>query len=84
MNPVLKRVLVVARPRKGIAATETRARCAACRHRADERQELEQRVAGLVVFGSGFGASIASSRLCRLHDRLVSPDDTCGEFNPRG
>ena len=83
MNQALKHVLAKATQREGVAA-EPRARCAACRHRADERQELEQRVAGLVVFGSGFGASVASSRLCRLHDRLVSPDDTCGEFKPRG
>ncbi|SFJ55021.1 hypothetical protein SAMN05192543_10882 [Paraburkholderia megapolitana] len=58
------------------------AHCAACRHRADDRHVLEQKIPGLVVFGSGFGASVASSRLCRVHDQLVSPDDTCGQFSP--
>ena len=56
--------------------------CAACRHRADDRHVLEQEIAGLVVFGSGFGASVATSRLCRVHDQLVSPDDTCSRFSP--
>ncbi|MEQ5840361.1 hypothetical protein N0A02_13090 [Paraburkholderia acidicola] len=59
-----------------------RARCAACRHRADDRHVLEQKIPGLVVFGSGFGASVATSRLCRVHDQLVSPDDTCSQFSP--
>jgi hypothetical protein len=62
------------------AETTASACCAACQHRAGDRQVLEQRIAGLVVFSSGFGASVASSRLCRLHDRLVSPRDTCGHF----
>jgi hypothetical protein len=57
------------------------ARCAACRHRHDDRQAIEQRVAGLIVFGSAFGASIGTSRLCLLHDRLVSPDDGCARFS---
>jgi len=56
--------------------------CAGCRHRADDRHSLEQSIPGLAVFGSGFGASVAASRLCRLHDQLVSPDDTCSQFTP--
>ncbi|HEX3378941.1 MAG TPA: hypothetical protein VHU21_03940 [Paraburkholderia sp.] len=47
-----------------------------------ERDALEQRIAGLVTFSSGFGASVADSRLCRLHDQLVSPGDVCGRFEP--
>jgi hypothetical protein len=54
--------------------------CAGCRYRADDRDSLEQSIAGLVVFSSGFGASVAASRLCRLHDQFVSPDDTCSQF----
>jgi hypothetical protein len=34
------------------------------------------------VFSSGFGASVADSRLCRLHDQFVSPDDACAQFEP--
>jgi len=58
--------------------------CAHCVHRVDHRQALEQRIAGLAALGSGFGASVAQSRLCVLHDRLVSPDDGCGRFVWRG
>jgi hypothetical protein len=56
--------------------------CAGCRHRAENRDSLEQGIPGLAVFGSGFGASVADSRLCRLHDQLVSPRDTCAHFEP--
>jgi hypothetical protein len=57
-------------------------RCGDCRHRLDDRLAIEQRVAGLAVFGSAYGASIGASRLCVLHDRLVSPDDRCAGFVP--
>lgn len=56
--------------------------CAGCRHRAEDRHSLEQSIPGLTVFSSGFGASVAASRLCRLHDQLVSPADTCSQFDP--
>ncbi|HZZ03628.1 hypothetical protein [Paraburkholderia sp.] len=55
-------------------------RCASCRYRAEDRHSLEQSIPGLAVFSSGFGASVADSRLCRLHDQLVSPDDICAQF----
>ena len=58
------------------------ARCANCRYRAEDRHSLEQSIPGLAVFSSGFGASVADSRLCRLHDQLVSPDDTCAQYDP--
>ncbi|WP_175149708.1 hypothetical protein [Paraburkholderia ultramafica] len=57
-------------------------RCASCRHRAEDRHSLEHGIPGLAVFGSGFGASVADSRLCRLHDQLVSPGDVCAQFEP--
>jgi hypothetical protein len=58
--------------------------CAGCRYRADDRHSLEHSIPGLAVFSSGFGASVADSRLCRLHDQLVSPADTCAQFSPTG
>ncbi|MGF6540530.1 hypothetical protein OKW32_003816 [Paraburkholderia youngii] len=66
---------------KDRGAADTRC-CAGCRHRASERDALEQRIPGLVAFSSGFGASVADSRLCRLHDQLVSPGDVCAQFAP--
>lgn len=65
------------------AAAAARGTCAQCRHRLDDRHALEARIGGLVVFSSGFGASVATSRLCALHDQLVSPGDSCGRFAPR-
>ncbi|WP_133649670.1 hypothetical protein [Paraburkholderia flava] len=72
------RMLPFTEPRSTAAA----AHCAACRHRTDDRASLERSIAGLTVFGSGFGASVADSRLCIVHDRLVSPGDTCNRFEP--
>lgn len=55
--------------------------CADCRFRADDRHSLEQSIPGLAVFGSGFGASVADSRLCLIHDQLVAPRDSCNQFS---
>jgi hypothetical protein len=74
---------VVRLSKAAAAGAAAEASCARCTHREDDRHVLEQRIAGLVVFGSGFGASVATSRLCMLHDQLVSPDDRCGQFAPR-
>ncbi|MBN3765122.1 hypothetical protein [Burkholderia sp. Ac-20365] len=61
---------------------ERRPCCADCRFRADDRHSLEQSIPGLAVFSSGFGASVADSRLCLIHDQLVAPRDSCGRFSP--
>ncbi|CAM2138799.1 conserved protein of unknown function [Pararobbsia alpina] len=58
------------------------ARCRDCVHRASDRAGLESLIPGLSSLGSAFGASVGESRLCRIHDRLVSPDDHCGQFTP--
>ncbi len=64
------------------ARASASAHCGNCRHRDPDRAALEVLVPGLTSFGSGFGASVADSRLCRLHDRLISPGDRCGAFDP--
>jgi hypothetical protein len=65
------------------AAATRRPRCAGCRYRADDRHSIEQSIPGLAVFSSGFGASVATTRPCMLHDRFVSPDDACNQFAQR-
>jgi hypothetical protein len=55
-------------------------RCGGCRHRQSDRWAIEQQIPGLAVFGSAYGASIGASRLCVVHDRLVSPHDGCARF----
>jgi hypothetical protein len=62
------------------SAPPTGPSCEACTHRLTERASLETAIPGLTSLGSGFGASVAESRLCREHDRLVSPDDSCSRF----
>jgi hypothetical protein len=66
------------------AMREVTARCEHCRHRLEDQRATEQRIAGLASFGSAYGASIASSRLCGVHDCWVSPQDGCASFMPKG
>jgi hypothetical protein len=61
-------------------AGASRTVCAVCRHCEHDRHVLEATIPGLISFGSGFGASVGETRLCRRHDHLISPGDTCGEF----
>ncbi|XBS70729.1 hypothetical protein ABK905_06290 [Acerihabitans sp. KWT182] len=55
-------------------------RCGRCRFCRQDRGGTEQAIPGLAMLGSAFGASIGDSRLCRRHDRLVSPNDGCPAF----
>ncbi|QIE25705.1 MULTISPECIES: hypothetical protein [unclassified Caballeronia] len=54
--------------------------CAVCRHCEHDRHALEATIPGLTSFSSGFGASVGETRLCLLHDQLISPGDSCSEF----
>jgi hypothetical protein len=54
--------------------------CGRCAHCDHDRHALEAAIPGLTAFGSAFGASVGETRLCRLHDQLVSPADSCAEF----
>ncbi|AOJ10681.1 hypothetical protein [Burkholderia mayonis] len=65
-----------------VASARVTGRCVQCRHRDARRGGLEQAIAGLGALGSGYGSSVADSRLCRRHDRFVSPDDGCFAFSP--
>jgi hypothetical protein len=59
------------------------ARCEDCVHRDPDPGSIERAIAGLVVFSSGYGSSIADSRLCVLRDRFVSPGDRCSGFEAK-
>ncbi len=56
------------------------ASCAQCRFRRSDRAEIERRLPGLASFGSAYGASMAQSALCEVHDAWVSPQDGCSRF----
>lgn len=64
------------------AETKPGAHCEDCRFRRYDPRVTERRVPGLTSFGSAYGASIATSALCELHDCWVSPKDTCRRFEP--
>lgn len=66
-----------------MATRNAAARCENCRFRRDDRHAVEQQIPGLRSFGSAFGASMALSRLCDVHDAWVSPQDSCTSFSPR-
>jgi len=55
-------------------------RCEHCRFRRDDPGEIERRLPGMASFGSAYGASIAASALCEVHDAWVSPGDSCSRF----
>jgi hypothetical protein len=75
----LQKLIEAIRPSASLPASLSGplSRCGTCRHRQSDRQVLEQTIPGLLSFSSGFGASVADSRLCLHHDRLVSPGDVC-------
>jgi hypothetical protein len=75
-------ITVVAPPDAAPAEWTAKPRCSGCRHRQSDRWAIEQQIPGLAVFGSAYGASIGASRLCAVHDRLVSPHDRCARFAP--
>jgi hypothetical protein len=54
--------------------------CEHCRFRCDDPREIERRLPGMASFGSAYGASIAASALCEVHDAWVSPRDSCSKF----
>ncbi len=58
-------------------------RCADCRHFFNAPQLLEEKIAGLKVMGSAYGAVRVGDGLCRLHDRYLSADYRCARFAPR-
>jgi hypothetical protein len=67
-----------AEPAPSVAAAS--AACGCCRHAVGAGAALERAIPGLSTLSSGFGCSVAESRLCRLHDQLVGPADHCQQF----
>ncbi len=65
------------------AAIEVRPRCAACTFFCSDPQELEERIAGLRSFGSGFASVRAGDGLCERHDRYLPASAHCSSFERR-
>jgi len=57
--------------------------CMSCRHFRDDPAHLESACAGLASLGSAFAAVRGKDGLCEHHDRFVSADARCKDFQPR-
>jgi len=59
-----------------------RQRCRFCVHFRNEPAELEAAIAGLVSLSSAYGSTRADDGLCARHERHVSANAGCDEFDP--
>lgn len=48
----------------------------------NDRETVEQELPGLLVLSSAFGDSWGDAGLCRRHDLMLLPHDSCEDFEP--
>jgi len=58
-------------------------KCTRCAHLICEPVEFERALPGILILSSGQGESRGNQGLCQIHQRLVTPEVTCGRFQPR-
>jgi len=58
-------------------------RCGTCVHFIDDPQEFERAFPGILILSSGQGDSRGNQGLCRVHERLLTPNTSCERFVPR-
>ena len=58
--------------------------CARCIHFDNRPAKMEQDSPGLSSLSSGYGAVRGGDGQCARHQRYVSPQSSCGEFEERG
>jgi len=68
--------------REQFAQGQVAASCATCVHFCSEPLDLENAIAGLRSFGSGFASVRADDGLCVLHDRYLSAAAHCARHSP--
>ena len=56
--------------------------CAGCVYLIQDAAEFESALPGILILSSGQGESRGDQGLCRIHQRLVTPEMTCGRFQP--
>ena len=69
--------------RKQYATLQVATACATCAHFRSDPLDLENAIAGLRSFGSGFAAVRADDGLCLLHDRYLSATAHCARYEAR-
>ena len=57
--------------------------CAGCAQLICDPVKFEDALPGILILSSGQGESRGDQGLCRIHQRLVTPEMTCGRFQPR-
>ena len=58
-------------------------RCCTCAHFIDDAEEFERVLPGILILSSGQGDSRGNQGLCRLHERLLTPNTSCQRFAAR-
>lgn len=57
--------------------------CARCLHFCNDPRTLERELPGLAVLSSADAAVRAQDGLCRVHQRLTSPRNSCADLQER-
>jgi hypothetical protein len=64
-----------------VAQTQTGERtCGGCSHLIHDPAEFESAFPGILILSSGQGESRGDQGLCRIHERLVTPEMSCTHF----
>jgi hypothetical protein len=58
-------------------------RCARCVHFDNRPRQMEKDSPGLSSLSSGYGAVRGGDGQCAKHQRYVSPESTCAEFQEK-
>jgi hypothetical protein len=58
-------------------------KCADCLHFLDDPAEFERALPGILILSSGHGETRGNQGLCRIHDKLATPNMSCDHFAPR-
>jgi hypothetical protein len=58
-------------------------RCGTCTHFIDDPADFERALPGILILSSGQGDSRGNQGLCRVHERLLTPNTSCERFVPR-
>ena len=58
-------------------------RCGSCVHFIDDPAAFERALPGILILSSGQGDSRGNQGLCRVHERLLTPNTSCERFAAR-
>lgn len=59
------------------------ARCDACRHFQQDREQVERQLPGILILSSAFGDSWGDAGICALREEMCLPFHGCRAFSPR-